>query len=94
MDVWQDTTTCDGGTDQAVELLVTSDSKLQVSGRNTLDTQILRCVTCELENLGGKVFENGRGVDGSLGTDADVVLGSVLQVTVDTTDGELEATRQ
>lgn len=91
MDVRQDTTTCDGGTDQAVELLVTSNRKLQVSWSDTLHTKVLGCIACQFEHLGGEVFEDGRCVDGSLGADSDVVLGSVLQVTVDTTDGELDA---
>lgn len=89
MDVWQDTTTGDGGTNQAVELFVTSDRKLQVSWRDTLYTQILGCVSCQFEHLSGEVFQDGGCVDGSLGTDADVVLGAVLQVTVDTTNREL-----
>lgn len=39
--MWQDTTEGDGGADQGVELLVTTDGKLQVAGRDTLDLEIL-----------------------------------------------------
>lgn len=49
--------------------------------------------TSQLKNLGGEVLENRRRVDGRLGTDTHVVLGACLQVTVDTTDGELCAGR-
>lgn len=37
----QDTTKGDGGTDQGVELFVTTDGELQVAGRDTLDFEIL-----------------------------------------------------
>lgn len=37
----QDTTKCDGGADQGVELFVTTDGELQVAGRDTLDFEIL-----------------------------------------------------
>lgn len=50
-----------------------------------------RGLTGKLENLGGEVLEDGRGVDGSLGSNTHVVLGADLEVTVDTSDGELHA---
>jgi hypothetical protein len=46
--------------------------------------------TCELENFSGEVFKNCGNVDGSLGAHAHLVLGVVLQETLDTTAGELE----
>jgi len=46
--------------------------------------------SCELENFGGQVFEDGGNVDGSLGSNAHLILGVVLQETLDTTAGELE----
>lgn len=50
-------------------------------------------LTGKLENLGGEVLEDGRGVDGSLGSNTHVVLGADLEVTVDTSDGELRRER-
>lgn len=94
VDVWQDTTTCDGGTDQTVQLLVSSDRKLQVSWRDALHTKVLGCVARQFEHLGGEVLQDRRCVDGRLGADSDVVLGAVLQMTVDTTDGELDSVMQ
>jgi hypothetical protein len=44
---------------------------------------------CQLKNLGGEVFENGCDIDGCLGTDAHLVLGVLLQKTLDTTAREL-----
>lgn len=46
---------------------------------------------CELEDLGGQVFENGGDIDGSLGANTHLVLGVCLEETLDTTAGELEA---
>jgi hypothetical protein len=50
------------------------------------------CVTysCQLEDFGCEVLENGGHVDGGLGADAHLVLGVVLEETLDTTAGELE----
>lgn len=46
--------------------------------------------SCEFQNLGGKVFEDGCDIDGCLGSNAHLVLGVVLQKSLDTTAGELE----
>ena len=45
--------------------------------------------SCELENFSGKIFEDSCNVDCSLGSNAHLVLGVVLQETLDTTAGEL-----
>lgn len=39
--MWQDTTEGDGGTNQGVELFVTTDGKLQVARCDTLDLEVL-----------------------------------------------------
>jgi hypothetical protein len=44
----------------------------------------------KLEDFSGEIFENGGNVDCSLGTNAHLILGVVLQETLDTTAGELE----
>lgn len=43
----------------------------------------------KLEDFGSQILEHGGNVDGSLGTDAHLVLGVVLEETLDTTAGEL-----
>jgi hypothetical protein len=48
--------------------------------------------SCELENFSSKVFEDGCNVDGCLGSNAHLVLGVVLQESLDTTAGELKKT--
>ena len=45
VDVWQDTTTGDGSSNQLVQFLVTSDGQLQMSGSDTLDSQVFCGVT-------------------------------------------------
>lgn len=89
VDVGDDSTTGDGGLDEGVELLVTRDGELQVAGGDTLDLQVLRGVTGELENLSSQVLEDGSRVDGSSGTDTTTSVAAVLEEAVDTTDGEL-----
>ncbi len=45
MDVGDHSTTVDGGFDESVELLVSSDCQLQVSGGDSLDLQVFACVS-------------------------------------------------
>lgn len=46
--------------------------------------------SCELKDFSGQVFEDGGNVDGSLGSNAHLILGVVLQETLDTTARELK----
>jgi hypothetical protein len=89
VDVGDDTTTGDGGLDEGVELLVTTDGELEMAGRDTLDLEVLAGVAGKLEYLGGQVLKDGSSVDGGGGTDTLGLLDGRLEETVDTTDGEL-----
>lgn len=44
VDVWENTTEGDGGTDQGIELFVTTDGELEMAGSDTLDLEILGSV--------------------------------------------------
>jgi len=70
VDVRDDSAARDGRLDQSVQLLVTSNGKLQVPGRDTLHLQVLAGVPCKLQHLGGQVLEDGGRVDGGGGTHA------------------------
>lgn len=63
MDVGDDTTTGDGSLNESVELFVTSDGELQVSGGNSLHLQVLAGVASKLEDLSSEVLEDGRCVN-------------------------------
>ena len=89
MDVRDHTTTSDGGLDQSVELFVTADSELQVTGSYSLHLEILASVSSELQNLSGQVLEDSSSVDGAGSTDAAVRADSTLQESVDSSDREL-----
>lgn len=39
--MWQHTTVCNRRADQGVELFITTDGKLEVAGRDTLDLEVL-----------------------------------------------------
>ncbi len=65
VDVRQHTTEGDGGTDEGVELLITTNGQLQMAGSDTLDLEILGRVASKLENFSCQVFQNGGDVDGS-----------------------------
>lgn len=42
--MWENTTEGDGGTDQGIELFVTTDGELEMAGSDTLDLEILGSV--------------------------------------------------
>lgn len=79
----------DGGLDQGVQLLVTSDGQLQVPRCDSLDLQVLGSVASELENLGRQVLEDGCAVDCCSSADSAVGVDSALQESVDSSDWEL-----
>jgi hypothetical protein len=87
--VRQNTTKGDRGVDECVQLLVAADGKLQVSGRDALDLEILGGVACQFEDFGCQVFQHCCDVDSSFGADAHLVLGLRLEETLDTTAGKL-----
>jgi len=90
VDMWQDTSERDRRTDEGIEFFVSADGELQVARGNTLDFEILGSVSCKLQNFSGKVFKNGCDIDGGLGSNTHLVLGVVLQETLNTTAGELK----
>lgn len=45
--------------------------------------------SCQLQDLGGQVLEHGCDIDGGLGAHTHLVLGVLLQESLDTTAGEL-----
>lgn len=63
VDVRDDTTAGNSSLDEGVELFVTSDGELQMSGCNSLHLQVLAGVSGELKNLSGQVLEDGCSVD-------------------------------
>ena len=80
-----------GGGDKAVELFVSTNGQLQVTGRDALDLEVLGGITGQLEDFGTKVLKDGGAVDSGSGTDTVVGGNTALQVTVNTTDGELKS---
>lgn len=44
VNVWQYTTEGDGGTNESIELLITTDGELEMAGSDTLDLEILGSV--------------------------------------------------
>ena len=68
VDVRDHTTTSNGGLDQSVQLLVSPDGELEMSGGDPLHLQILTGVPCQLEDLGGEVLQDGGAVHSSSGS--------------------------
>lgn len=91
VDVWEHTTLGDGDSaHELVELFVVSDGELQVSRGDSGLLVVSGGVACELEDLGGEVLKDGGQVDWGAGTNSGTD-GGLLDVSVDTTDWELES---
>jgi hypothetical protein len=90
VDVWDDTTTSDGGLDEGIEFLVTADGELQVARGNSLDLEILGGIACKFENLSGQVLEDRCRVNSGSSTDTAASIDSCLEDSVDSSNGELQ----
>lgn len=91
VDVRENTAKGDGGADEGVQLLITTNGELKVTWCDTLDLEIFGSVACKLEDFSSQVLENGCDIDGSLGTNAHLVLGVLLEETLNTAARELKA---
>lgn len=90
VDVGDDTTSSDGRLDESIELLVSSDGQLKMSGRDSLHLEVLACIPGQLQHLGSKILEDCSRVDCRRGSDSAVSLNAALQESVNSPDGELE----
>ena len=91
VDVGQHTAGSDGhSSEQLVELLVVADGKLDVTWDDTTLLVVAGSVASKLEDLGGKVLQDGSEVHGGTGADTGSVAASA-EVTVDATHRELKA---
>ena len=84
------TATSNGSADKGIQLLVTTNSQLQMAGSDTLHLQILGGVASQLKHLGSQVLQDSAGVHSSGGTHTLVVAHTLLQETVNTTYRELQ----
>ena len=89
MDVRDDTTTSNSGFNQSIELFVTANGQLQVTGSHSLHLEVLAGVACELQDLSGQVLENSGRIDSRCGSNTTVRAHSALQESVDSTHREL-----
>ena len=83
------TTTSDGCLDQSIELLVSSDGQLEMPWGNSLHSEILGGISCELKNLGCEVLEDSSTVDSGGGTNSAIGANSALQEPMNSSDWEL-----
>jgi len=90
VDVGDDTAAGDGGLNQRVQLLVTSDGQLKMSGGDPLDLEILGSVAGQLQHLGSQVLQDGRAVHGGRRSDSAVGSGAALEMSVNTSHRELK----
>ena len=90
VDVGQHSSGGDGHSSQeSVQLLVVSDSQLDVARNDAGSLVVAGSVSGQLQDLGSQVLQHGGQVHGGSGSDA-VSVSALTQVTVDTSDGELQ----
>jgi len=90
LNVGQHTTLGNGDSgEQFVELLVVTDGELQMAWNDPALLVVAGSIACQLEDLGSEVFHDGCQVDRGSSTHSLGVV-SFPQVTVDTSDWELE----
>ena len=63
MNVRDHTTASNSSLDKSVELFITSDCELEVSGCDSFHLKILACVASEFEDLSGQVLEDCCSID-------------------------------
>ena len=90
VNVGDHTTTSDGCLDESVELLITSNSELEVSGCDSFHLKILAGVSGELEDLSSQVLEDSCSINGRSGSNSAVSANSTLQESVNSSNGELK----
>jgi len=90
VDVRDNPTAGDRALDQGVELLIPADRQLEVARGDTLHLQVLAGVARKLQHLGSQVLKDRRRVDGRRRSDTAVGGDPRLQLSVDSTNGELE----
>lgn len=90
VDVGDDTTSSDSSLNEGIEFFISADSELDVTGLDTLDLEVLGGVSGQLEEFGTQVLEDSSTVDSGGGSDALLVVHTLLEETVDTTNGELK----
>ena len=91
MNVWQDTTLRNCNVAQKlVQLLIVADGELEMTRDDTGLLVVTGGVASKFEDFSREVFEHGRKVDWGTSTDTLGVV-ALSQETVDTADGECEA---
>ena len=91
MDVGENSTSSDGdSSEKLVQLLVIADGQLDVTGNDTGLLVVTSSVASQLQDLSGKVLKNSGEVHGGTSSNPGGVL-AVLQVAVDTSNGELKS---
>lgn len=83
VDVGDDSTSGNGRLDQGVQLLVSTDGQLEMTGRDPLDLQVLGGVASQLEDLSGEVLQDGGAVDSGGGSNTSGGECPRLEVTMD-----------
>merc|ERR1712053_55638 len=70
VDMGDHTASSNGGLDEGVQLLVTTDGELQMAGGDTLHLEILTGISCQLQHLSCEILENSGTVHSGSSTDA------------------------
>jgi len=87
--VGNNSTAGDSSLDKGIKFFVTANSKLQVTGSDALDPEILAGVACKLKNLSCEVLKDSGRVDCRCGANAAGRINAALQEPVNSSNREL-----
>lgn len=91
VDMRNDAAASNGCLNKAVQLLVSADGELQMTGSDTLHLEIFGSVAGQLEYLCREVFQNSCRIYGSCCADASMASCSILEVAMYTANRELQS---
>ena len=89
VDMGDDSSTGNGGLDQGVKLLITTNGQLQMPRGDALYFEIFAGVSCQFEDFGREVFQDSGCVNCGRGSHALARLDGTLEEPMNTTHGEL-----
>jgi hypothetical protein len=89
MNVRKHTSARNCGFNESVEFIIRTDGKQQVAGIDAFNVHIFGSITGKLQQLSGQILQNGGTVNSGSGSDTTSRMGTILQKTMDPSDGEL-----
>lgn len=90
VDKGKDSSSCDRRSDEDIKFLVSTNGQLEMARCDTFYTEVFRCISSQLKHFGSEVFQDSGRVHGSLCAYPHIMLSTLFEISMDTTDRELQ----